>query len=134
MMLKSSLKLSHAWLGLGFGRGSDRLNRRGRRLFGKGEVERCALLHFALDPGLAAVSLNDMFDYGQPQPRAALLARAGAVHAVEALEDAAQRIGRNAGAVVGHEDLRLVPGVARADGHASAGLAVLDGIVCQVEE
>src|SRR5438874_397550 len=40
----------------------------------------------AFDAHLAAMRLDDMFDDGQPQPRAALLARAGFVHAVKTLE------------------------------------------------
>src|ERR1039458_10722476 len=76
---------------------------------GEGEMEGGALAQLAFDPGLSAVGLNNMFDNGQPQAGAAAFPGAGAVHAVEPLKDAADGVGGDARAVVGHGDLDLLP-------------------------
>ena len=62
---------------------------------GECEEEGRPLPQPAFDAHLAAMRLDDMFDDGQPQPRAALLARAGFVHAVKTLEQTNLLLGRD---------------------------------------
>ena len=54
------------------------------------EEKRRALAQLAFHPDLAAVVLHDVFDDGQTQTRAALLARPRLVHPVKPLEDAVE--------------------------------------------
>ena len=79
--------------------------------------------------------LNDVLDYCEAESRAALLARAGLVHTVEALEDSFEGLGRYARAIVldAHLDLPLVRGTGD-DSHGALGAPVLDGVVHQVAE
>src|SRR5712691_4762475 len=49
-----------------------------------------------------AVCLHEVLDDRQAEPRAAFLPRAAGVHTVEALEDAREVLGGDAGAGVGH--------------------------------
>ena len=56
---------------------------------GEGHGEGGALAHRALQRQGAAVELDDVFDDGQPQAGAAVLAGAALVHPVEPLKDAA---------------------------------------------
>src|SRR5687767_9527237 len=100
--------------------------------FGDGEKESAALAEFALYPDFAAVGLDDVFDDGEAEAGAALVAGAGAIDAVETFEDAALRFGRNAGAVVGDGDgctLRIGFG---GDSDGAAGRAVFDAVVDEV--
>ena len=55
-----------------------------------------------IDGDLSAVGLGDVLDDGQPEARAAQLAAARLVHAVEALEEARQVLGGDAAALVAH--------------------------------
>src|SRR5215831_9370459 len=101
---------------------------------GEGEGEDGAAVIFALDRDLAAVGLDDMLDDGEAQARAAGLARAGLVHAVETFEDARQVLGHDADAGVGRVDGYAVLPALRRDVDAPAARRVLDGVVYQVDE
>jgi hypothetical protein len=48
-----------------------------------------------LDRNFAAMSLRQMFDYGQPQACAAKFARTGSVNPIEALEQAIEMVRGN---------------------------------------
>ncbi len=81
------------------------------------------------------MGLDEVFDDGEAEAGAALLAGSGFVHPVEALEDAFEGIRRDAGAVIGNGDLDLAGiGGARADGDGAAGTAVFDGVVDEAGE
>src|SRR5688572_18150888 len=58
--------------------------------------KRASLAQVAHHPNFTPVALDDVLDDRQSQPGSALLARARAVHAVKALENALQRLGRDA--------------------------------------
>src|SRR3989442_1850901 len=68
-----------------------------------------------------AVCLHEVLDDRQAEPRAAFLPRAAGVHAVEALEDAREGLGGDAGPCVGHpaDDVATVtlPGHAETAAH-----------------
>ena len=97
-------------------------------------MEGGALARLALDPGFAAVGLDNMFDDCQPQAGAPAFAGPGAVHPVEPLEYAADGFGGDSRAVVGDEDLGLLAGgFAGVEEDAALRLAVFDGVFCQVE-
>ena len=61
-------------------------------------MEGTAVAKFAADARFAAVALDDVFDDGEAEAGAALIARAGFVHAVEAFIDAFKGFGWDAGA------------------------------------
>src|SRR5690606_27197049 len=96
--------------------------------------ERRALALPGLDPALAVVVGGDVADDGEPEPGAAGLPAAGPVDPVEALEDALEVAGGDAGAVVAHGDLDRSAGEPRRDLDRRAGVAVLRGVVQQVVE
>ena len=97
-----------------------------------GEKESAAVAEFAFDPDLAAVGLDDVFDDGEAEAGAALVAGAGAIDAIEAFEDAALCFGWNARAVVGNGDGRAVGVHFGGDGNGAAGRAVFDSVVDEV--
>src|SRR5437867_9627187 len=66
-----------------------------------GEAEHAALAGRAAHPDLAAVERDDVLDDRQPQAGSALLARAGLVDSIEALEDPGLVFGRDAGTGIG---------------------------------
>src|SRR5687767_14930872 len=99
---------------------------------GNGEKESAAVAEFALDPDFAAVGLDDVFDDGEAEAGAALVAGAGAIDTVEAFEDAALRFGRNAGAIVGDGDGGALTIGFGGDGDGAAGRAVFDAVVDEV--
>src|SRR5205807_7729194 len=88
----------------------------------------------ALDLDPAAVRLGEMLDDGEAQAAAALVAGAALVHPVEALEDASQRLRRDADAGVADLDQRVAALPRQAQQHLAARPVVLDGVVEQVEE
>ena len=107
----------------------------GARVLREGEIESGAVAGFAGRPDPAAVALDDVLDNGESEAGAALLARAGLVHAVEALENAFEGFRRYARAVILNGDLDL-PAVQRAPAHGdgAVGAAVFDGVVHEVAE
>src|ERR1043166_8290798 len=62
----------------------------------RGDAHGGPALALALDLELAAVGAHQVLDDGEPEPGASELARAGLVHAVEALGDPRQVFGGNA--------------------------------------
>ena len=50
------------------------------------------------------MSLDDVFDDGEAEAGAALLARTRFVHAIKSFEDAFEGLGRNSGAIILHEN------------------------------
>ena len=87
---------------------------------GQREVEVSAVAQFAFGPDASAVGLDDVLDDGQAQAGAAGLAGAGFVNAVEALEDAVEVLGGDAGAEVLDGELDLSLEQPRADADALA--------------
>ena len=79
------------------------------------ERERRAFALARLHGDLAAVRLGDVADDRQPEPGAAGVAAAGAVDPVEAFEDALEVAGRDADAVIAHDERDAVVDDARAD-------------------
>jgi len=55
------------------------------------------VIEFALGADGTAMGKDDVFGDGKPQAGAARFARAGSIHPVEALKQASQVLGRNAG-------------------------------------
>src|ERR1043166_3390594 len=103
--------------------------RRGRDL----EAERAPLPHAALHPHRAVVERHRVLHNREPEPGAALLARARLVDPVEALEHAREVGGGDAGPGVAHLAPRAP--VALAHGHGDlAALGVLDRVVEEVRE
>src|ERR1039458_259308 len=105
---------------------------------GQREVEGCAGAEFAFGPDAAAVGQDDVLDDGQAEAGAAGLAGACFVDAVEALEDAIEVLGGDAGAEVldGEFDFGGNIGLKqpRADANPAAGFAVLEGVLNEVAE
>ena len=102
---------------------------------GEGKIEGRAAPGLAGRPDSAAVALDEVLDDGEPKARAALLARAGLVHAIEALEDSFKGFRRYPRAVILDEDLHLAAVLgAAANGHGAFGAAVLDGVIHQVAQ
>src|SRR5258708_37218118 len=69
---------------------------------GEGEEEGAAVAEFAFGADGAAVGEHDVFGDGETEAGAAGFAGAGLVDAVEALEEAGQVLGGNAGAEILH--------------------------------
>src|ERR1043166_8312291 len=115
--------------------GSQQRRLHGAGGFGEGEVKGGAVAEFARSPDTTTLSLHEVFDDGQAEAGAALLARAGLVHAIKAREDAFEGFGGNAGAVVANEDFDVARwrGL-RADGDGAAVAAILDGVINEVAE
>ena len=76
--------------------------------------------------------LHGVLDDGKAEARAAACLRVALVHAVEALEDAALVLRRDADARIGHGDERLAVPFTDAHGHAATLDVVLDGVVAEV--
>ena len=98
------------------------------------EVEGRAGAQLALGPQAATMGQHDVFDDGQAQARAARLAGAGLVHAVEALEYPVQMLRGNAGPEVLHRELNLRLQQPRADANPLPCPAVLEGVLDQIAE
>ena len=81
----------------------------GRSSSGQAEAEDGAPALLAVHVDGGAVRVQDALDDGQPQPDAAEPARGGAVHLVEAVEDLADLVARDADAGVADADLRGRP-------------------------
>ncbi len=81
------------------------------------------------------MGLDGVLDDREAEAGAALLARAGLVDAVETLEDPADRLGRNARAVIAHTHLDQAA-FKPAGGHRqlSTGAPVLDAVVHEIRE
>ena len=86
---------------------SGNSDRSGNRRQWEREMEGCALAQLALCPDAAAVGLDDVFDDGKTEAGAAGFARTRLVDAVEALEDALEVVGGDAGAEVLHGELNF---------------------------
>ena len=71
------------------------------------QFESAAASGGGVERGRAVMKLSDVLDDGKAQPRAALVAAAVLVHAVEPLEDAGAMLRRNADAVVLDGENRL---------------------------
>ena len=69
-----------------------------------------------------------------PKPGAAQLAAAGLVDPIESLEQPRQVLGRDAAAVVHHANHGLFAVAAAVDADAGPRLAVLDGVVDQIDD
>src|SRR5207237_10066424 len=94
----------------------------------QGEVEGGALVHDALGPDPASMSLDDALHQGQADPRTFKLVRA--VHTIEHLEELARVRHVEPDAVVSDEVDSLGPLEARGDFHAGvqSGAAELEGV------
>src|SRR5438045_8933966 len=107
-----------------------------RQRHGKGR----ALADLGGDGEHSAMAVEDVLDDGQTQPRSALLAARRYAHAVEALGEAGQMLGGDAGPIVRHggDESGRAPAAGRlarhADLDAPAWLAVLDGVLHQILE
>ena len=103
-------------------------------LLAEGEVETQALRRDVADGDGASVQHDGILDDGEAEARAAHVAAAPLVYAVEALEDAGQMLVGNADAVVleGEMPAVLLLFGRHLDGGALAG--VVDGVVHQVAE
>ncbi len=84
------------------------------------EMEAGALAEFAFSPDAAAVSLHNVLDDGKAEAGAAGFARARLVNAVEALKDALQVLGGDAGAEVLNGELHFGSEQARGSANALA--------------
>src|ERR1041384_2328698 len=76
---------------------------------------------------VSPVRFDEVFHDRQTQARAALLARAAGIGAVEPLENARQVLGADPGAGVGHRNDHAAGGVLHRDGDATAGWCVAEG-------
>src|SRR4051812_2479865 len=101
---------------------------------GQGEAEDGLLWRLALGAQLASVGEHDVLGDGEAEAGAARLARTGLVHAVEALEEARQVLGRNALAVVANVELDGASLLARAHLHTLSPGTVFQGVVHEVGE
>src|SRR5438128_1197853 len=101
---------------------------------GEGEQEGGAVVEFALGADGASVGQHDVLGDGEAQAGASGFAGAGFVDAVEAFEEARDMFGGNAGAEILHVEFDAAEGGTRAQDDASAGAAVLHGIVDKVGE
>ena len=96
------------------------------------EPERRAMAQFTGHPRLSAVVENNMLHDGETQSRAAGLARASFVHAVEALEQARQMLGRNSWSVVADEAFNPPITLHCTDLYSLAARPILQSVVDQV--
>ncbi len=103
---------------------------------GKGEQKGGAVGEFAFGADGAAVGEHDVFGDGEAETGASGLAGAGFIHAIEALEQAWEMLGRDARAEVPNGEFDGVRKLAGAEHNSSAGGAgvgtVLQSIVNQV--
>ena len=91
-----------------------------------------ALADLAFERDRAMVVRHGVLDDGQPQPRAAARLGVALVHAVEALEDAALMLRRDADARVAHGETGAAALGADAHIHAAAVRVVFDRVVAEV--
>ena len=77
--------------------------------------------------------MHQLFDDGEAETGSALAAAPALVHSVEAVEDAADLVCGNAGAVVDDRDLDVLLALDRTHDNAGAGGRVLDRVVHEVE-
>src|SRR5215469_8824055 len=108
--------------------------RRGGVGQGLAYAERAALAGRAQDFDLGAVGRADRLDDGEPESRAALLARARDIDTVEALEHVRQCLGRDADAVVGDIENREVAFAPHRQAYLAPARGVLDGVVEQIDD
>src|SRR5947209_4941924 len=96
-------------------------------------MEGRAFARFAHGPDTPAVALDDVFYDGKPEAGAALLARAGFIHAIKPLEYSFERFGGDAGAIIAYPGLHffriLEP---RADEDGPFDTPVFDGVVHEI--
>src|ERR1043166_2343333 len=97
--------------------------------------KRRARSHFALQPHIPAVRLDNVLDDGQPKASPARLARAGAIHSVGARKNTGPRFGRNAPAVLlrPNVDTLLAHGPST---HVDLGVSapVFNGVLHKIEK
>src|SRR5437764_1799282 len=100
---------------------------------GQGHHERAALaLPTALGVDRAAVGRDQSPDDSQPEPRPADAPRRGVIHAVEALKDGEELVGRNADPFVLHAQLCEAGTGLQPYGDAATVGAVFHGVLDQV--
>src|SRR5689334_21784349 len=99
---------------------------------GEGDVEDLSAVPCRLGPDPPAQNLDQVLGDGEPKAEAAGLAGPGAVDLVEALEDAAPVLGRDARAAVTHADHDLAFGERGLDVDGGARRRELGGVVEQV--
>src|SRR5216684_4686003 len=99
---------------------------------GDGEMELRAAADFAFDPDAAAMHFDDVLGNGQTEARAACLAGARGVHAIEALEDARLIGGGDADAGIGDGEDDFSVARFGTDRNLTARERVLRGIVEQI--
>lgn len=107
----------------------------GARALSEGKIEGRATARVAGRANYAAVVLNNVFNDGESKPRPALLARAGLVHAIEALEDSFEGFRRYSRTVILNEHFH--PAAVSADAtnsHRTLGAAVFDGVIHQIPQ
>ncbi len=78
--------------------------------------------------------LRDAFADGKPQSGAALLARAGAIHPVEAIQNVRQMLRRDARPGILDQDADKLPFCTGRDRDAAARGRVTDGVSQQIDE
>src|SRR5688500_3793618 len=70
--------------------------------------ERAATPLLAVDFESPPVAMQRVFDDGEPEPRAAGVARTARIHAVETFRQPRQMLRRNTGAAVTHREMRAL--------------------------
>ena len=103
-------------------------------MFAQCEAEFQSALAAVVHRDRAAVECHGVADDGQPEPRAAELARAALVNAVKALEQVGQVLLVDADAVVGKQDRALLVGVVLEPDEDVAPARVGRGVVREVAE
>src|SRR4051812_28583821 len=101
---------------------------------GQGHAEGAALSGFALDHDVSAVGLNQLLDQSETKPKALCLDGARLAGPVELLEDALLHVRGHADPGVRDRHPGPVVPQATADGDASAGGRVADGVGQEVPE
>ena len=96
--------------------------------------EDAAFARRAFDIDAALMGLDDVLDDGQAEAGAAELAAAGAIDAVEALEEARQVLRGDAAAAIADVDGDFVVILACEDFNLAAGFAVFDGVIDEVND
>ena len=90
------------------------------------------MIEFALGPDGAAVGQHDVFGDGQSQTRTTGFARTGLIYPVEALEQAGQVFGRNAGTEILNIELHALRDRPRPQNDAAARSGIFQSIVHEV--
>ena len=101
----------------------------------QGDGEGASSSRLALDAYFTTMRFNDLFDDGQPQPSAMMLAPlAGWIGLVEAFEDVRQGLGRDACAGIRYLHLHAVLYRDGLQGDVSARAGEFEGVLEQVGE